>query len=602
MESRIEQSCHAAGLANILLVDDRPENLLALEAVLTSPDYRLFKARSGEEALKCVLAEDIAVILLDVQMPGMDGFQTASLIKSRERSQHIPIIFVTAISQAAEHVERGYSVGAIDYIFKPFHPETLKMKIEAFVQIYRYQEQIRYQNELMRAFNETSSDGLITTDAAGVILTASAAVETMFGWQPEELIGQPVEKLVPSVAHRDTDAKEARRIIQSSCLRRDRSLFPADIQISEVTLHGSTIRLIAIRDVTERRLLEKERFRKLFDVSPSLVAVRSLIDGRYVNVNQRLLQVTGYSKEELIGRNVEWLHDMPSEEDRQEGEGEGTGLDPEAVMSDVRVSFITKSGELREGLMSTERIEIHGEPCLLMVVNDVTDRLLFEKEMARLDRLNLTGEMAAGIVHEIRNPMTTVRGFLQLSKRQPSAAYTDIMIEELDRAHHIVTEFLAVAGMNPTNRRTKQLNKVIEALYPLIQSKAMYANQQVRLELDESCPMLQLDEKEIRQLLLNLVLNGLDAMQEGGQLTIRTYRAEEEVVLEIEDQGCGIKEELIAKLGTPFFSTKATGTGLGLSVCYKIAERHDAVIKVKSGEQGTVFYVHFRLQPHAGAR
>jgi len=102
MRSQCEQLSHATGLANILLVDDRPENLLALEAVLTSPDYRLFKAKSGEEALKCVLAEDIAVILLDVQMPGLDGFQTASLIKSREKSQHIPIIFVTAISQAAE--------------------------------------------------------------------------------------------------------------------------------------------------------------------------------------------------------------------------------------------------------------------------------------------------------------------------------------------------------------------------------------------------------------------------------------------------------------------------------------------------------------------
>jgi len=595
MRSQCEQLSHATGLANILLVDDRPENLLALEAVLTSPDYRLFKAKSGEEALKCVLAEDIAVILLDVQMPGLDGFQTASLIKSREKSQHIPIIFVTAISQAAEHVQRGYSVGAIDYIFKPFHPGTLKMKIEAFVQIYRYQEQIRYQNELMRAFSETSSDGLITTDADGVILAASEAVKTMFGWQPEELVGQSIDKLAPSLVHRDAETAVTRRIIQSSCLRRDRSLFPADIQISETTLHGSTIRMIGIRDVTERRMFEKERFRKLFDVLPSLVTLRSLIDGRCMNVNQRLLQVTGYRTEELIGQNAEVLHYLECEEQQAEP---GSELDSDTRKSNVRVSFMTKSGELREGLMSTERIDIHGEPCLLTVVNDITDRLQFEREMARLDRLNLTGEMAAGIVHEIRNPMTTVRGFLQLSKSKPSAAYTDIMIEELDRAHHIVTEFLAVAGVNPTNRRTKQLNTIIEALYPLIESKAMYANQQVRLELDEACPQLQLDEKEIRQLLLNLALNGLDAMQEeGGQLTIRTYCAEQEVIMEIEDQGCGIKEELIAKLGTPFFSTKANGTGLGLSVCYKIAERHDAVIKVKSSEQGTVFYVHFRQQP-----
>ena len=256
---------------------------------------------------------------------------------------------------------------------------------------------------------------------------------------------------------------------------------------------------------------------------------------------------------------------------------------------------MTKSGDLREGLMSSEILEIHGEQCLLSVVTDITERLFLEKEMVRLDRLNLTGEMAAGIVHEIRNPMTTVRGFLQLSRSRPSAEYTDIMIEELDRAHNIVTEFLAVANTNPTNRKIKQLNVVVEALFPLIQSKAMCDNHHVNLELDH-CPELQLDEKEIRQLILNLALNGLDAMPSGGILTLKTYREENEVVLEVRDQGCGIKEELIPKLGTPFFSTKVNGTGLGLSVSYGVAARHDAVIKVKTGEKGTIFYVHFRLQ------
>ena len=109
--------------AKLLLVDDRPENLLALEALLEPLGQELVRAGSGEEALRHLLQEEFAAILLDVQMPGMDGFQTAELIKRRERTRHVPIIFLTAISKDAEHIFRGYEAGAVDYLMKPFEPE-----------------------------------------------------------------------------------------------------------------------------------------------------------------------------------------------------------------------------------------------------------------------------------------------------------------------------------------------------------------------------------------------------------------------------------------------------------------------------------------------
>ncbi len=121
---------------HILLVDDRPENLLALEAVLESERYNLVKATSGEEALRCLLKDEFAVIVLDVQMPGMDGIETAKLIKAREKTKEIPIIFISANSKEAEHLFAGYSAGAIDYMVKPFIPQILKSKIEGFVNMY----------------------------------------------------------------------------------------------------------------------------------------------------------------------------------------------------------------------------------------------------------------------------------------------------------------------------------------------------------------------------------------------------------------------------------------------------------------------------------
>ena len=128
--------------ARILLVDDRPENLLALEAILSSLGQTLVRAASGEEALKALLADDYAVILLDVQMPGMDGFETAAHIKRRERTRHVPILFLTAVDYDPHLAFRGYQAGAVDYISKPFDPWVLRSKVSVFVDLWAVQSQL----------------------------------------------------------------------------------------------------------------------------------------------------------------------------------------------------------------------------------------------------------------------------------------------------------------------------------------------------------------------------------------------------------------------------------------------------------------------------
>lgn len=136
--------------AKLLLVDDRPENLLALEAILEELGQVLVRANSGDEALKAVLKEDFAVILLDVQMPGMNGFEVAEIIKSREKSRHVPIIFLSAISKEDAYVFKGYEMGAVDYVFKPFNPYVLRSKVAVFVDLYRKQREIERQHDLLR--------------------------------------------------------------------------------------------------------------------------------------------------------------------------------------------------------------------------------------------------------------------------------------------------------------------------------------------------------------------------------------------------------------------------------------------------------------------
>jgi two-component system, sporulation sensor kinase E len=506
----------------ILLVDDRPENLLALEAVLSHPDNHLVFAHSGEEALKCVLEDDFAVILLDVQMPGLDGFETAKLIKAREKSKDVPILFVTAISQAPKHVLNGYAVGAIDYIFKPFQPEILKRKVEGFVQIYRQNRQIVVQQQLL--------------------LKQSREIE-----KEREVQNKRLEGLV---AERTSELETA----------------------------------------NSQLYLSEKRFRKIFQSSPSLIAIRSTLDWRYIDVNESWLNFTEYAYEEVIGR-VENFCSFTVDQTSEAHIDYRKYVDK--AVQNVKVTYATKLGETRHGLLSTETIDLQGEKCMIISITDITERANLLKEMARLDRLNLVGEMAAGIAHEIRNPMTTVRGFLQILKTHPTSDYIDLMLEELDRANSIISEFLSLAKSKLVDRKMQLLNPIINALAPLIEAEAVLSGKTIKLKLDE-CPLLFLDEKEIRQLILNLSLNGLEAMETSGCLCIRTYSREQEVVMEIQDQGSGIDEQLLDKLGTPFLTTKEKGTGLGLAVCYSVATRHGAQIKVKTGSSGTTFSVHFK--------
>src|SRR3954467_13286994 len=139
-----------ARAAKILMVDDRPENLLALEAILSGLGHELVKAHSGEEALKRLLTEDFALILLDVQMPGMDGFETATHIKQRERTRDVPIVFLTAIDGEAHQAFRGYAAGAVDYLSKPFDPWVLRAKVGVFIELYERRRELARQAEELR--------------------------------------------------------------------------------------------------------------------------------------------------------------------------------------------------------------------------------------------------------------------------------------------------------------------------------------------------------------------------------------------------------------------------------------------------------------------
>jgi len=348
---------------------------------------------------------------------------------------------------------------------------------------------------------------------------------------------------------------------------------------------------------TEKMLSSSEkRFSKAMNTMPSPMVITRIADGLHYEVNDSYLKNFGYSRREVIGRTIKDLDIYVNPDDWAKMV---QTLLEQGIVHNMETSLRAKSGEVRVVLLSADTIEVDNEQCLLMVINDITERKQMEKEMARLERLNLVGEMAAGIGHEIRNPMTTVRGFLQMLDRKKEYVqhkhYFSLMIEELDRANTIITEFLTMAKGKPVDLKPHDLNQIVQTLFPLIQADAMNSDKYIEAELTE-IPDLRLDEKEIRQLILNLARNGLEAMAAGGKLTIGTFFDGEEVNLSIQDRGCGIEPDVLEKIGTPFFTTKDNGTGLGIAVCYSIAARHGATIDIETSPGGTTFFIRFRTQ------
>jgi PAS domain S-box-containing protein len=245
--------------ASILLVDDQEENLLALEAVLEPLGQRLVRATSGEEALGALLREEFALILLDVQMPDMDGFQTATLIKQREKTQHIPIIFLTALSKELHHMFRGYSAGAVDYVIKPFDPMILRSKVQVFVDLYRKENALRASEERFRTAFENAPIGvaLVTLDE-GRVIQVNRSLARMLG-RPEGLfVGAP---LADAVHPDDVAAFRLEGASELRFMRLDGVPVWSQVNASMVMDGGGQPRhlIVQVEDITERKEAERER-------------------------------------------------------------------------------------------------------------------------------------------------------------------------------------------------------------------------------------------------------------------------------------------------------------------------------------------------------
>lgn len=417
------------------------------------------------------------------------------------------------------------------------------------------------------------------------------SVKDMKIWVVPEEHDQIINKIQTSGPIHNIESKFHKRSGEISTL-----LVSADI----INVGGEPHLLMITKNIDDRKRMEEslrlseERFSKAFNASPIAMSITALDDGRFIDLNDSVCRIIRCTRQDLLGRTsleVGFWYDPDDRELMKQR------LIANQMVRDQEIYFQTINGERRRGLYTAERLEINNQACVLSLLMDITERKQMEDEMVRLDRLNIVGEMAASIGHEIRNPLTSVRGFLQMfeDKYGEDKENLQLMIDELDRANGIISNFLSLARNKAVELKKSNLNTLINHMYPLLLANAMIQDKTIQI-LTDNVPDLLIDEKEIRQLLFNLVINGLESMPSGKSLTIRTFLKGTNVVLSIQDQGKGIDLETLNKLGTPFFTTKENGTGLGLAVCFGIASRHNARIDIETKASGTIFSVRFPLE------
>ncbi len=266
----------------------------------------------------------------------------------------------------------------------------------------------------------------------------------------------------------------------------------------------------------------------------------------------------------------------------------------------VKTELLHRNGSCLRALVTISPLA-ETDKSLDGVVLIIRDRSIAEnlaKDFARLDRLNHVAQLARGIAHELRNPLTTARGFLQIYAARPELAMYgarfELLLSEMDRMNDLLNEVVTLSGTRHVQLESRQLNSIVEAVWPSLQGEAKTEEKSVLLDLG-AVPDIFLSEKELRALVTNLVRNALEASPPGGTVAVRTIAVAEGVVLSVEDSGTGISKENKEHIGTPFFTTKKYGTGMGLAICYAVAKEHRATVSFSSDSSGTVFRVVFPL-------
>jgi signal transduction histidine kinase len=524
----------------ILLVDDRPENLLAYQAILAELDLELVFARSGAEALKQVLAHEFALVLLDVNMPGMDGFETASLIRNRKRSAHTPVIFVTAFPDDVRATQ-GYAHGAVDYLQSPVVPQILRAKVKVFVELFRMTREVRRQSEERFALAEERMRRT-AAEEANFRLTFLAEVTAVIGRSLDDTVTarDTVRLTVPTlgdqavVARRDPGGT-GWQIVQA--LAREGSVtieeFP-DVEQVGPPLAGALVRTFTTGDV---------------ELLPGQPDGEAQIVVFPLSGQKSILAALG------ISRASSGRHFSPAD-------------------------FTIAEALAARAAIALENAQLY-------------------KDLEHADRQK--NEFLSMLAHELRNPLAPIRTGVDVLRmqgdQQPEVVWARDMIErQTTQLVRLVDDLLDVSRITGGKIRL-ELERIdvaaivataVETSRPLIDE----AGHELTISMPDETLWVKCDRVRLSQVLSNLLNNAAKYTRGGGTIHLSVERESSECVFRVRDNGIGIPREMLAKVFDLFTQVERSldrsrgGLGVGLTLARRLIEMHGGRIEVASDGPG----------------
>lgn len=465
-----------------------------------------------------------------------------------------------------------------------------------------------YGKDITAALNESSIVAI--TDPSGKITYVNDKLVEISKYSREELIGQD-HRLLNSGYHPSHYFVTLWQTISTGKIwngeirnkAKDGSYYWVDTTIVPfLDSNGKPYQYVAIRhDITERKVAEAKLSKSLqevndinFALDQSAIVAFTDAYGKITKVNDKFCEISQYSREELLGQDHQILN---------------SGYHSKEFFLDlwrtIRSGKVWK-GEIRNRAKDGSYYWVdttivpflkNGQPYQYLAIrNDITERKKTEEILHRQDKLAAVGQLAAGVAHEIRNPLTSMKGygeFLLEDEHNPERKeFLEIILDEINRVNTIVEDFMVLAKPKAVTLEEKNLIPIIKNVLSLIEFEARKKNVHVLFEANEDIIQVECDEDRMKQVFINFVKNGIEAMPNGGDIVVKVRVRDEQVQISIQDTGVGIPEEKLKKIGEPFYTTKKNGNGLGLMVSFKIIESHNGKVYIESElNKGTTFNI-----------
>ncbi|RME01071.1 MAG: PAS domain S-box protein [Calditrichaeota bacterium] len=618
----------------VLLADDDEDMVEIGKTIIKGSGYQFLEARNGKECLNIMLERHPHLVLLDLMMPVMSGYEVLKELTNNVRYRPVsetPIIMLTAKMENQVNRQELFELGLSAFLVKPFGSKEL---INIIDNVFMLDELKKRNRDLERRIRQTeykyqdlienASDLIFTLNAQGKFVFINRRLMALSGHIRDHWIGRDFRELIIPADQEEgwqnflkTLAGRS-RIFEMRIKTRENKLRYLSTNLNPIFEKGKVAGAVGIaRDVTQQKKLEQQ-ITELKNFNESIIqsigsGLMTLdLNNKITSFNLSAEEILGYQADEVVGKHLDEIF-LKEELEYLLPAVNGS----EQSLMNREIELTTKNDQrIHLGFSVTPRIDNRGRRVgTIIAFRDISQIKQMQAEVIRMDRLASLGVLASGIAHEIRNPLAGIKTVAQTLEEEIDAGdskreYLARIIRQVNRMDELLRAFFSYARPRPPVRKFYRLHEIVHEVIALLRQKMDDRDIKFTEEYAQDLPLIYVDFHQIQQVLFNLFLNAIDAMPDGGELRLKAShvystiqrvdrrkhhfpapaRSMQYAEVRISDTGMGIKKEDLQKIFDPFFTTKSQGSGLGLSIVYRIIEEHRGDIQVESVQgQGTTF-------------